>query len=203
MRRLHRGDLRLDAGPGSRPVDVGVRVRRHPLDTDADTDTDTDADTDAVAVVASDGTPSGTRLLPVLPSVPATDSAYGIGNLGNTQILAIEGAEGIDGLYAWSAVGSTTTAEPKRAYKARQATRRKISVDVRVAAASGARPSGGVVTLSRKGRTVGWSGTVDAAASASARLHRQGEDAPEALTGIFVTQKSRPGLPQAPVGLPI
>lgn len=156
------------------------------------------ADTaDSSIVFSTDGTAAGTRVLPELGPGPDGD-AFGIGTVGATQIIEIEPDEGPARLYAWTAARSTTKARPKASYDAAVAQRKQVRVTVLVRTTTGERLSGGLVTLTRKGRVVGrarlvegvakvrirvrlqpgrrhhlratWTGTVDAAASTSPRF---------------------------------
>ena len=136
-------------------------------------------------------------MLPELGPGPG-DAVNGIGTVGATQIIEVVPEGGPPRLYAWTATRSTTKAKPKASYDAAVAKRKQVRVTVRVRTTTGERLSGGLVTLTRKGRVVGrgrlvegvakvrirvrlqpgkrhrlrasWTGTVDAATSTSPRF---------------------------------
>ncbi len=152
---------------------------------------------DSMVVVTTDGTASGTRVLPELGPGPDGE-AYGIGTLGGTQLVATLPDKGPQGLYAWTAAGSSSRAKPRPSYAAAVARSKQIRVPVRVRTSTGQRLTGGLVTLTKKGRVVGrarlvdgvarvrirvrlrpghrhhlraaWTGTIDASASVSPRF---------------------------------
>jgi ELWxxDGT repeat protein len=77
-------------------------------------------------------------------------------------------------VFAWTAAGatepgSTTALTAKRKYTARQALKRRIVLPVTVRSTSGASLTGGVVTLTVRGRIVGTAPLVDGAAQVRIR----------------------------------
>jgi ELWxxDGT repeat protein len=84
-----------------------------------------------------------------LDGVPA-GQVWGVGVLGNTAVFSQAGR-----LYAWTATGSTTTVHAKHHYSARKALKKKLKVRVTVTTGLGTPATGGTVTLTKHGRTIG------------------------------------------------
>lgn len=110
----------------------------------------------------SNGTPGGTRRLADLAPGPGGSAPVFAGAVGSTLLFSAS-ADATASLYALTApptpppapaTASSTTADPRRHYSARQARRLRIDVPVRVSV-TGVVPDGGIVTLSRQGRVVG------------------------------------------------
>ncbi len=104
----------------------------------------------------------GTRSRPLADLAPGLTSSrpQQVGTAGNAVLFVAHDGTA-DRLYAWTAVGSTTTVQAKRRYTAKQARAKRIVLKVRVRSAQGRPLSGGMVTVTRKGKALGRARLVD------------------------------------------